>query len=691
MNWFTDIQNLWVVPFYPLAAFLMIALGRAMSKGTGIFANKSVCSFLTIFATLLGLLHTVFGAIPWLLHQPGNAVVPFERNYLWLEAGSLKLSLGYLVDSMSVMMLFVVTFISLFIQVYTHGYMKHDDGYAKFFGYLALFNFSMLGLVLSTNLFQIYVFWELVGVSSYLLIGFWFKKPDAAKASMKAFMMNRVGDFGFLFGILSVLFFSYNQWAGYLAKAGHETMAMLSFRALPDMVVPIMTQVTHFCGGDLGAATWLFALIAFLLFMGPMAKSAQVPLHTWLPDAMAGPTPISALIHAATMVAAGVYLVGRIYPIFWASSVAMTLVAIIGTLTAIIGATIALTQYDIKKALAYSTMSQLGFMVAGMGVGAFTAGLFHLFTHAFFKAMLFLCSGSVIHACEDEQDMRKMGGLFFKLPVTAVAYLIGCFAISGLLWMSGFWSKDLILASALGAKDHVHINFDWVYWALAITAGGTSFYMFRTFFLTFCGKYRGEAHIHHEDWWMTLPLIVLAIPSAFIGLLMAGLVDVHGILPAFSDYVHFTLPQSLMHPLPVVHEHPETFMEAISNPVGLTSAVLGWLGFGLAGVFYWAKPAIPAAIKKMPVVSDLFSLFSNKWYFDDIYAGFVDYIYLAFARASASFDRHGVDGLVNLTGRSVMSTGNGLKALQSGKVQTYIAIMFFSVVALSLLLYYWLM
>lgn len=677
MHWFTEVNNLWVVPFYPLLAFFIIVLGRAFGRTSGLFAKKEVCSFLTIFATFLGLMHTLFGALPWLFSQSGSHPVVIEHNFPWLQAGNFTLSLGYLLDSMSVMMLFVVTFISLFIQIYTHGYMKHDPGYAKFFAYLALFNFSMLGLVLSTNLFQIYIFWELVGVSSYLLIGFWFTRPSAAAAAVKAFLMNRVGDFGFLFGILGFLYFTWNAlpghesvltWSKYLAA--HPNHALLSFQALPVMV--------QTCSAQLANNPLLLTVIALLLFMGPMAKSAQVPLHTWLPDAMEGPTPISALIHAATMVAAGIYLVGRAYPIFNTSSSAMFIIAIIGTLTAVVAATIALTQYDIKKALAYSTMSQLGFMMAGMGVGAFTAGLFHLFTHAFFKAMLFLCSGSIIHACEDEQDMRKMGGLAAKLPLTHWTYLIGCLAISGLLWTSGFWSKDLILE---GAKEAP--GFGFVYWSLAITAGLTSFYMFRTYFLTFHGRYRGEAHVHHEDSWMTLPLLVLAVPSAFIGLALAGLKDVKIVgLPAFAQYIHYGVTTHA--------EGHHTFLQAITSDVGLGSLIFGVSGLVLAWLFYSVAPAIPAAIRNAPFASALFTLFSRKWYFDDLYQTFVDRVYLAFARGSSRFDRGGVDGLVNWTGRAVLTSGYGLRYLQSGKVQTYIAVMFFSLVVLSLLLFYWL-
>jgi NAD(P)H-quinone oxidoreductase subunit 5 len=666
MLWFSDIHSIWMVAIYPLMAFLGIVAMRSFFAGNGILGKKEWASALTIFATFLGLLHTLYGALPWLLAQDGHAVQAIEKNFPWIHVGDFTLSVGYLLDGMSVMMLFVVTFISLLIQIYTHGYMKHDEGYAKFFAYLALFNFSMLGLVLSTNLFQIYVFWELVGVSSYLLIGFWFKKPSAAAACMKAFLMNRVGDFGFLFGILGLLLLSYSQWSSYLALPGHQNMAMLSFRALGDMI-PQLTMAAD------SINPWCFTVVALLLFMGPMAKSAQLPLHTWLPDAMEGPTPISALIHAATMVAAGVYLIGRTYPVFHASEMAMIIVTLVGTLTAVVAATIAITQYDIKKALAYSTMSQLGFMVAAMGLGSFTAGLFHLFTHAFFKAMLFLCSGSVIHACEDEQDMRKMGGLRKKLPVTHLAYLIGTLAISGIL-LSGFWSKDLILEGA--QKFSMGI-----YWDLAVTAGLTSFYMFRTYFLTFWGQYRGSAHVHAEDPWMVIPLLVLAVPSAVIGALMAGLSDFKlSFIPAFQTYIHFGTDTHA--------EHAHSLMSAISSPVGQSSLMIGGAGLVLAFLFYVVAPAIPEALRKAPVINTMFRLFSRKWYFDELYTGFVDNVYLMFAKGSSRFDKSGIDALVNGTARFVLSSGYALREIQSGKLQTYLAVLFFSLVMFALLMFY---
>lgn len=663
-SWLTE--YVWLVPLYPLFGFFLNVLFNAFTNGaTGGLRSlkRQVSAVLTIGATAAGLAH----ALVLVKQLLTGKLIPVEWNMPWITAGDFTLSLGYLVDPMSVMMLFVVTFISLFIQIYTHGYMDHDKGYTKFYAYLALFNFSMLGLVLSTNLFQMYIFWELVGVSSYLLIGFWFHKAAAAKACMKAFLMNRVGDFGLLIGILGLLAASFPWWAQYLAASPNH--AMLSFSGLV-----AWAKSPLFIGG------LPLVAIGLLLFMGPMAKSAQVPLHTWLPDAMEGPTPISALIHAATMVAAGIYLVGRIYPILQLSPVAMGVIAIIGTITAVVAASIALTQYDIKKALAYSTCSQLGFMMAAMGCGAFAAGLFHLFTHAFFKAMLFLGSGSVIHACEDEQDMRQMGGLLSKLPVTGITYLLGTLAISGVLWTSGFWSKDMVLA---GAQSFHPI----IFWTLAITAAFTSFYMFRTFFMTFLGKYRGSAHVHHENPVMTLPLVVLAVPSVAIGFLLSGspwLKQLGWSIPSFESLILPPGVTALAHQAHGAHHAGFTH-----DQIAQLSIALGLAGLFLAVVMYW-KPIIKPDwfIKLYPAT---YRLFTNKWYFDELYEGFVNNVYLVFARASAQFDRVVIDGIVNRVGDGVVLSSRGLGALHTGRAQGYVMTLVFGAITLSLLLIYWLL
>jgi len=441
----------------------------------------------------------------------------YTRTFEWAAAGNFHLDLGYTIDHLSTLMLVIVSTVALLVMIYTDGYMAHDAGYVRFYAYLSLFSSSMLGLVVSANLVQIYIFWELVGMCSYLLIGFWFDRPAAADACQKAFVTNRVGDFGLLLGMLGL----------YWATGSFE------FHVMGERLSELVSS------GHLGAG--LAALFAVLVFLGPVAKSAQFPLHVWLPDAMEGPTPISALIHAATMVAAGVFLIARMYPVFEHVPAAMTVIAWTGAFTAFLGATIALTQNDIKKGLAYSTISQLGYMVMAMGIGSYTAGLFHLMTHAYFKAMLFLCSGSVIHGMEGvvghdpvlAQDMRVMGGLRKYMPITATTFLIGTLAICGIPPFAGFWSKDEILGQAFTANPAL--------WAVGwLTAGLTAFYMFRMYFMTFEGEFKGkdesriaqlsqghDSHSHdghrtspHESpLTMTFPLMVLAIPSVAIGLL----------------------------------------------------------------------------------------------------------------------------------------------------------------------------
>jgi proton-translocating NADH-quinone oxidoreductase chain L len=652
MSWFID--SIALVPLYPLLAFVLILLGRitpVMASEDGKkqpLLPKAGAMVLTVASTVMGLLHSG-AALSWLVSQKEPALATLEQNWHWLQVGGLNFSLGTLIDAPAVMMLLVVTFISLFIQIYTHGYMRHDKGYAKFFAYLALFNMSMLGLVLSSNLFQTYIFWELVGLCSYLLIGFWTHKPDAAKASFKAFMVNRFGDFGFLTGILMLFSATLPFWT--VMTKLQPQMATLSFQALSQLAPSITSVIPE---------PWLW-IVGFLLFLGPMAKSAQVPLHTWLPDAMAGPTPISALIHAATMVAAGVFLVGRLFPLFSQSEGLMMSITLIGLVTAFVGATIALTQNDIKKALAYSTMSQLGFMMTAMGLGAYTAALFHLFTHAFFKAMLFLGSGSVIHACEDEQDMRKMGGLWSKLPVTAWTYLLGTIAISGLAWTSGFWSKDEILLAAQQSQP-------WVFNVLALTAGMTSFYMFRTFFMTFCGKYRGEAHVHHEDAVMTMPLLVLAVPSVLVGWAVSG---INPTWLSFPDLLVSSAPSHL-------HHHAPGFFTAIANQ----SQLIGLTGLAFAYWLYILSPGFLSQGWLKALLSPFYALSQGKWFFDDMLQGIVEFGYMGVARVSALFDSLVVDGLVRGTANTVKASGSVLRQVQSGAVQTYLAVMILSVLAL---------
>ncbi|MBZ0187888.1 MAG: NADH-quinone oxidoreductase subunit L, partial [Candidatus Obscuribacterales bacterium] len=498
-------------------------------------AFKTLAMLLSVGAVTIGFIHSLL-IVQSLLHDP--SLSGYQQNFDWFVCQQFKLSVGVIVDNLTAMMLVVVTTVSMLVQIYTHGYMRDDPGYARFYAYLSLFTGSMLGLVVSTNLFQMYGFWELVGVCSYFLIGFWWYKNSAAEACLKAFVVNRVGDFGFLVGILLLLFVTKDFWEGgtLLAFASQAGLAGTDLTGALKLAIE-----NNKLSPDPG---FMMTLIALLIFMGPMAKSAQVPLHIWLPDAMEGPTPISALIHAATMVAAGIYLVARAYPLFLAPdgsshSTALAVVACVGTLTAFMAATIALTQYDIKRVLAWSTCSQLGYMFVGLGVGAYSAGLFHLLTHAFFKAMLFLCSGAVIIGLHHEQDIRKMGGLSKTMWATNLCFLIGCLSISGIPPFSGFFSKDEIVASAL--TFHPVIG-----GILIFTAGLTAFYMFRLYFLVFQGEYRGHGKPHDVSPVMYLPLLALAVPSiAAGGMLGFNQLSFFGGVEAanaFGSFVYFDHP-----------------------------------------------------------------------------------------------------------------------------------------------------
>ncbi|MEM6399152.1 MAG: NADH-quinone oxidoreductase subunit L, partial [Cyanobacteria bacterium P01_D01_bin.116] len=439
-------QYAWLIPVLPLLGAMLVGLGLiSFNQVTNRLRQLNAVLIISLMAAAMGLSFS-------LLWSQIQGHPSYTRTLEWASAGSFHLTMGYTVDHLTAVMLAIVTSVAVLVMIYTDGYMSHDPGYVRFYAYLSLFGSSMLGLVVSPNLVQIYIFWELVGMCSYLLVGFWYDRKSAADAAQKAFVTNRVGDFGLLLGILGLF------WA----------TGSFEFEVMGDRLAELVQT------GSLSNV--LAILFAILVFLGPVAKSAQFPLHVWLPDAMEGPTPISALIHAATMVAAGVFLIARMYPVFEHVPAAMNVIAYVGAFTAFMGATIAITQNDIKKGLAYSTISQLGYMVLAMGVGAYTAGFFHLMTHAYFKAMLFLGSGSVIHGMEGvvghdpvvAQDMRAMGGLRKYMPVTAITFLIGCLAISGIPPFAGFWSKDEILGSAFAVNP-----FLWfVGW---LTAGITAF------------------------------------------------------------------------------------------------------------------------------------------------------------------------------------------------------------------------
>ena len=583
--------------------------------------------------------------------------------------------MGFRVDALGAVMLSLVTTIAVLVMIYSDGYMAHDKGYVRFFTYLALFSSSMLGLVISPNLLQIYVFWELVGMCSYLLVGFWYDRDGAANAAQKAFVVNRVGDFGLLLGILGLF------WA--TGSFGFEEIGVRLQEAISAGSV----------------SNGIAILLCLLVFMGPMAKSAQFPLHVWLPDAMEGPTPISALIHAATMVAAGVFLVARLQPVYVPFPEVQVVVAVIGTITLFLGASIALTQMDLKKGLAYSTVSQLGYMMLAMGCGAPVAGMFHLVTHAFFKAMLFLGSGSVIHAMEEvvgheavlAQDMRLMGGLRKYMPVTSSTFFIGCLAISGIPPLAGFWSKDEILGQAFGSFP--------ILWAAGfITAGMTAFYMFRLYFLTFEGEFRGNDkamqaqlmaaagkgadehgeehgehhahadHPHESGWQMAMPLAVLAVPSVLVGLLG---------VPWNSRFGTLLDPQEAA-------EVAEHFSWSEFLPLAGASVTISVIGISVAVLAYALRKLdlATAVAGRFPSIN---AFLANKWYLDDINDKLFVQGSRKLARSVLEVDSKVVDGVVNLTGLVTLGSGEGLKYFETGRAQFYALIVFGGVIALVVL------
>jgi NAD(P)H-quinone oxidoreductase subunit 5 len=655
LKWFVEYAGLIVAaPF--LAGFLIIM---------GLRASKTLSMAVSVGAVLYGLFHSIAIFEAFATKSYGQPL--FQQNIDWFVSSSFRFSMGVLVDNLAAVMLIVVCAVSLLVQIYTHGYMREDTGYSRFYAYLSLFTGSMLGLVISTNLFQMFFFWELVGVSSYFLIGFWWFKESAAKACMKAFVVNRIGDFGFLMGIL-MLFFATKDYWGDGVLLGFTDLANVIHRAAE--------------GNTLTAGMLL--TIGVVMLMGPMAKSAQFPLHVWLPDAMEGPTPISALIHAATMVAAGVYLVARAYPIWLTPDgqhgAALHYVCWVGAITAFMAATIAMSQYDIKRVLAWSTCSQLGYMFVGLGAGAFTGGFFHLFNHAFFKAMLFLCSGAVIHGLHGEQDIREMGGLRTKMPITHICFLIGTLSISGFPLFSGFFSKDEIIGAAMITDPVVGI-------LMLLTAGMTAFYMFRLYFMTFTGEYRGKAHPHESAPAMTWPLLALAIPSMLTGYL------------GFN----FTNLQNAISGAAGEHALPTHFAAFIYGPHGphfepcdlklmTVSVCFALVGFVFAYLMYLTRTVhINKAFAESHdgLKAMLYNISFNKWYIDDIYFGAVDRVFLPLYKNVWNFvDMFFVEGIVNGVGLVFMSFGEVLKYMQNGRGQYYALVIFASVAGIAWLAYF---
>jgi len=597
------LENAFLIPFYPLFAFVVIVFFTRW--------KEKLSSYLSISMILIGLIHSI-GVLIQLIGRHGE---PFELAVPFITLPELHLELGIWVDPLTAVMLVVVAIVSSCVQVYSLGYMHGDPRWSRYYSYLSLFTFSMLGLVLANNFFMIFIFWELVGLTSYLLIGFWFEKKSASDAGKKAFITTRIGDLGFIVGLLLIGYyfgtFNYQEVFG-------------------------IVQSGTIAPGILIAA-------GIFVFCGAVGKSAQFPLHVWLPDAMEGPTPVSALIHAATMVAAGVYLVARAMTLFSASVTASMVVAVIGLITSLMAATIALTQFDIKRVLAYSTVSQLGYMIMALGLygvdfarafqhygpamaehfhsAGYYAGTFHLMTHAFFKALLFLGAGSVIHAVHTN-DIREMGGLYGKMKITAITFIVASLSIAGIFPLSGFWSKDEIVAATVG-----HPVFMVLTLAIAFM---TAFYMFRLCFMTFTGKPRDQHrfdHAHESPKSMTIPLMVLGFLSIF-----AGWVGMPWLHHGFSNFVW----------------HNEAYHAHANYLLMLISTVVAVSGIGLAYLMYYKKSISPNTIVNK--FKPIYTLLYNKYYFDELYDAAVIKPLLAFSNVMWWFDANVIDGLVNFTG-----------------------------------------
>jgi len=579
----------------------------------------------------------------------GGAQAENISVYTWAVSDGLKMEVGFLVDRLTALMMAVVTFVSLMVHIYTVGYMHEDSGYQRFFSYISLFTFAMLMLVMSNNFLQLFFGWEAVGLVSYLLIGFWFKRESAIFANLKAFLVNRVGDFGFILGIAGVVMFT-----GSLDYA--EVFASASSVATQEIAV-------------LPGSSWnAMTVICILLFIGAMGKSAQAPLHVWLPDSMEGPTPISALIHAATMVTAGIFMVARMSPLFELSETALAVVIIIGSITAFSMGLLGIVQNDIKRVVAYSTLSQLGYMTVALGASAYGAAIFHLMTHAFFKALLFLAAGSVIIALHHEQDIRKMGGLRKYMPITYWTALIGSLALIGFPGTSGFFSKDLLIEAIKESHWHGQGAIYWIaYLSVLLGVFVTAIYTFRMFFLVFHGEERMEAgtKVHESPWVVTVPLVMLAIPSAIIGWF-----SVKDVL--FGDYFGSAIVVSSSHDVLAqlgksFHGSQALFLHSIQTPVFWLAAA----GVITAWFLYLKRPDIPEAIKGK--VSGLYELLVNKYYFDDLYIkGFA-----AGGRAVGTFlwkkgDELLIDGvLVNGTANTIGRLAGVMRQIQTGYLYTY--------------------
>lgn len=621
-------QLVGLIPAFPLLGFLIISLGqkRLPGKSSGVIAS------LMVLASLLCSL-SLFIAGP-------DEPITVEL-FGWIKSANLDIPFSLLLDRLSLVMLLIVTGVGLLIHIYSIGYMKGDNGFARFFSYMNLFIFFMLLLVLGSNYIVLFAGWEGVGLCSYLLIGFWFKNPEFNKAANKAFIMNRIGDLGFLLGIILIF----------------VTFGSVSF----DKVFSAASSIPD--------NQPVIVAITLLLFIGAMGKSAQIPLYTWLPDAMAGPTPVSALIHAATMVTAGIYMVVRSNVLYSIAPATLEFIAIIGTITALFAATIAMKQNDIKKVLAYSTVSQLGYMFVALGVGAYTTAMFHVITHAFFKALLFLAAGSVIHAASGEQDIRFLGGLKKKLPITFAVFIIGTLAISGFPPLAGFFSKDEILAKVYSQSPLLFI-------ILAITSVLTALYMFRLLFLTFYGSFRGtteqEHHLHESPPVMTWPLVVLAVLSTIGGFI--------GVPAIFSEthLLHNFLSPVLSVPSSMVHAEASHSFESIliATSVLLLALIILW-----SRNQYLVKNRIPSLREDQ--MSWLEKIVYHKYYIDEFYDNIIVKPLRFMGNGFMKFvDKTIIDGIINNLNKGVVLGAQTTRLIQTGNIGFYIFAMVLGIIAI---------
>lgn len=619
-----------LIPFLPLAAFVInILFGR---RYIGDQAHWFSC---------LAIIGSFVISVITLIDVIGGRVIDKDL-YTWIISGDFKVSVGFLIDPLTAVMLFVVTGVGSLIHIYSIGYMHGDKGYYRFFAYLSLFVFFMLLLVMGNNFLLLYVGWEGVGLCSYFLIGFWFEKRAAADAGKKAFIVNRFGDFGFALGVIMIFL----------------TFGTIQYAPVFSQVKGVVGQTVNFLGLEVD----LITLIALLLFLGAVGKSAQIPLHVWLPDAMEGPTPVSALIHAATMVTAGVFMVARCNPIFNLSELAMNVVAITGAVTSLFAATIATTQNDIKRIIAYSTVSHLGMMFTACGIGAYAAGIFHLYTHAFFKALLFLAAGSVIHAVH-HNDIQRMGGLRKYLPITYATMFIAALSAGGIPGFAGFFSKDEILWSTFASGSPVGMLV-WI--LITAVAFFTPFYSFRMIFLTFHGKFRGthkeEHHLHESPKVMTVPLMLLAA-----GALGAGWIGIPTLLGGGAQFTHFLEP---------VVGHPELHgTHADEWGIMGISTTIAVSGIIIAAIMYLIKTGVPLILARR--FSFIYRTLFNKYYVDELYSLIIvrPSLWIAYSFIERFTDAKIIEGIVNGIPRSIGKFSEILRKIQTGFVYHYAIIM----------------